>query len=100
MVYDLDGFRHYVFESAFLQVNGLTPEEAAPLRTDDLALLRFSTAYFYTTPVPGRSAALAGGSFKPSWPGPGLTKNNSVERQFLASSLAAAPKQLTLRLKA
>ena len=46
MVYDLDGFRHYVFESAFLPVHGLTPEEAAPLRTDDLALLRFSTAYF------------------------------------------------------
>lgn len=45
MAYDLDAFRTFVFESAFLAVQGLTPEEAAPLRTDDEALLRFNAAY-------------------------------------------------------
>jgi Fe-S-cluster containining protein len=45
MAYDLDGFRTFLFESAFLQVQGLTIEAARPLATDDLALLRFSAAY-------------------------------------------------------
>jgi Fe-S-cluster containining protein len=45
VAYDLDAFRSFVFESAILPAHGLTPEEALPLRTDDLALLRFSAAY-------------------------------------------------------
>jgi Fe-S-cluster containining protein len=45
MAYDLDAFRAFLFESAFLQVHGLSLEEALPLRTDDLALLRFSAAH-------------------------------------------------------
>jgi len=45
MAYDLDAFRTFLFESAFLQVHGFSPEEAAPLQKDDLALLRFSAAY-------------------------------------------------------
>jgi hypothetical protein len=45
MAYDLDGFRTFVFQSAFLKSHGLTPEEAGGLQTDDLALLRLSAAY-------------------------------------------------------
>jgi Fe-S-cluster containining protein len=45
VAYDLDAFRTFVFESAFLPAHGLTLEEARPLGTDDLALLRFSAAY-------------------------------------------------------
>jgi Fe-S-cluster containining protein len=45
VAYDLDAFRTFVLESAFLPAHGLTPEEAQPLATDDLALLRFSAAY-------------------------------------------------------
>jgi len=58
MAYDLDAFRHYVFESAFLKVNGLTPEEAAPLRTDDQALLRFSAAFFEQLLFPEEAPSL------------------------------------------
>lgn len=45
MAYDLDAFRTFLFESAFLRVHKLSREEAEPLLTDDLALLRFSAAY-------------------------------------------------------
>ncbi len=45
MAYDLDALRTFVLESAFLPAHGLTLEEARPLGTDDLALLRFSAAY-------------------------------------------------------
>jgi Fe-S-cluster containining protein len=45
MADDLDAFRTFVLESAFLQVHGLTQEEAQPLATDDPALLRVSAAY-------------------------------------------------------
>jgi Fe-S-cluster containining protein len=45
VAYDLDAFRTFVFESAILPAHRLTLEEALPLRTDDLALLRFSAAY-------------------------------------------------------
>jgi len=45
VAYDLDAFRTFVFESAFLPVHGLTPEEAQSLAADDLPLLRFSAAY-------------------------------------------------------
>ena len=45
MAYDLDAFRTFLFESAFLKVHGISPEEAAPLQKDDPALLRFSAAY-------------------------------------------------------
>jgi len=45
IAYDLDAFRAFLFESALLRVHGLDPLSAAPLKTDDLALLRFSAAY-------------------------------------------------------
>jgi hypothetical protein len=45
VAYDLDAFRTFLFESAILPAHGLTLEEAQPLRTDDLVLLRFSAAY-------------------------------------------------------
>jgi len=45
VAYDLDAFRTFVFESAFLPAHRLALEEARPLDTDDLALLHFSAAY-------------------------------------------------------
>jgi Fe-S-cluster containining protein len=45
VAYDLDAFRTFVFESAFLPAHGLTLEEALPLRVDDLALLSCSAVY-------------------------------------------------------
>jgi Fe-S-cluster containining protein len=45
VAYDLDAFRTFVFESAFLPAHHLTPAEARPLATDDLALLSCSAAY-------------------------------------------------------
>jgi len=45
VAYDLDGFRTFLFESAFLRRHGLDAEAAAPLKSDDLALLRFSAAF-------------------------------------------------------
>jgi len=44
MAYDLDAFRTFLFESAFLRAHDLTLEEALPLASDDLALIRFSAA--------------------------------------------------------
>lgn len=44
MAYDLDAFRTFLFESAFLRAHRLTLEEALPLASDDLALIRFSAA--------------------------------------------------------
>ncbi len=44
MAYDLDAFRTFLFESAFLKAHHLTLEEALPLASDDLALIRFSAA--------------------------------------------------------
>ena len=58
MAYDLDAFRTFLLESAFLQVHGLTPEEAAPLRADDLALLRVSAAYLEHLLFPEEATAL------------------------------------------
>lgn len=45
VAYDLDAFRTFLFDSALLRAHGLEAAAAAPLRTDDLALLRFSAAY-------------------------------------------------------
>lgn len=45
MAYDLDGFRTFVFQSAFLASHGITPAAAEGLKTDDGALLRLSAAY-------------------------------------------------------
>jgi hypothetical protein len=45
VAYDLDAFRIFLFESAFLKAHSLNLEEALPLQTDDLALLRLSAAY-------------------------------------------------------
>lgn len=40
--YDLDRFRRFVFESSFLQLYEVTPEEIEKIRNDELALLNFS----------------------------------------------------------
>jgi uncharacterized protein len=58
MAYDLDGFRTFVFQSAFLKSYGLTPEEAEPLKSDDVALLRLSAAYLERLLFPGEAAPL------------------------------------------
>lgn len=58
MAYDLDGFRTFLFESAFLRRHGLSPETAASLRPDDLALLRFSAACLATLLFPEDSTSL------------------------------------------
>lgn len=44
MAYDLDAFRTFLFESAFIKAHGLDLEDALPLASDDLALIRFSAA--------------------------------------------------------
>ncbi|MEJ2183284.1 MAG: YkgJ family cysteine cluster protein [Nitrospirota bacterium] len=43
--YDLDRFRRYVFESRFLKVFEVSPEEAEKMRTDDVALMKFAFRY-------------------------------------------------------
>jgi hypothetical protein len=58
VAYDLDAFRTFVFESAILPAHGLTPEEALPLATDDLALLRFSAAYLEQLLFPAEAPPL------------------------------------------
>jgi len=40
--YDLDRFRRFVFESSFLTLYDIDPEEVERIRTDELALLNFS----------------------------------------------------------
>jgi len=59
MAYDLDGFRTFLFESAFLKVHHLSREEAEPLLADDLALLRFSAAYLEHLLFPEEAPPLA-----------------------------------------
>jgi Fe-S-cluster containining protein len=59
VAYDLDAFRTFVFESALLPAHGLTPEEARPLATDDLALLSFSAAYLEHLLFPAEAPPLA-----------------------------------------
>jgi len=58
MAYDLEAFRTFLLESAFLQVHGLTLEEARPLETDDLALLRVSAAYLAQLLFPDEAESL------------------------------------------
>ena len=58
VAYDLDAFRTFVFESAFLPVHHLTPAEAGPLATDDLALLRGSAAYLEELLFPAEAPPL------------------------------------------
>jgi Fe-S-cluster containining protein len=58
VAYDLDGFRTFVFQSAFLASRGLTPTDAEPLKTDDLALLRVSAAYLERLLFPEKAAPL------------------------------------------
>jgi len=45
VAYDLDSFRKFVLESAFLKVNRVDADTATRLRTDDLALLTFGYSY-------------------------------------------------------
>ena len=59
VAYDLDAFRTFVFESAFLPAHGLTLEEAQLLGTDDLALLRFSAAYLEHLLFPAEAPPLS-----------------------------------------
>jgi Fe-S-cluster containining protein len=61
VAYDLDAFRTFVFESAFLPAHGLTQEEVLPLATDDLALLRFSAAYLESLLFPEEAPSLKEG---------------------------------------
>jgi Fe-S-cluster containining protein len=43
--YDLDSFRRYVFESRFLEIFDVDPEEVEQMRTDDVALMKFAFKY-------------------------------------------------------
>lgn len=43
--YDLDRFRRYVFESRFLEVFDVDPEEAQRMREDEVALMQFAFQY-------------------------------------------------------
>lgn len=43
--YDLEAFRHYVFETDFLKVFAVEPEVQAACQKDDTALLRFAFRY-------------------------------------------------------
>jgi uncharacterized protein len=58
MAYDLDAFRTFLFESAFLKAHGLTMEEALPLASDDLALIRFSAACLEKLLFPAKAQPL------------------------------------------
>jgi hypothetical protein len=44
-LYDQDNFRQFVFDSAFLRVHDLEPEDAAHLQADELQFLNFSQRY-------------------------------------------------------
>lgn len=59
VAYDLDAFRTFLFESAFFRAHNLSLAEALPLRTDDLALLRFSAAYLERLLFPEGAPPLA-----------------------------------------
>jgi Fe-S-cluster containining protein len=58
VAYDLDAFCTFVFDSAFLPAHGLTLEKALLLRTDELALLRFSAAYLESLLFPEEALSL------------------------------------------
>jgi Fe-S-cluster containining protein len=60
VAYDLDAFRTFLFESAFLKAHSLNLEEALPLKTDDLALLRCSAAYLEQLLFPEEAPPLKG----------------------------------------
>jgi Fe-S-cluster containining protein len=61
-LYDLDNFRRFVFESAFLRVYGLEREVVEHLHCDAAALLRFAYAYLqaslFLTEIPSRQETL------------------------------------------
>ncbi len=59
VAYDLDAFRTFVFESAFLPAHGLTLEEARPLGTDDLTLPSLSAAYLEHLLFPAEATPLS-----------------------------------------
>jgi Fe-S-cluster containining protein len=59
VAYDLDAFRTFVFQSAFLPAHGLTPEETQPLGIDDLVLLSCSAAYLEHLLFPEEAPPLA-----------------------------------------
>ena len=52
LAYDLDKFRRLVFDPVFLEAYDLKAEAMEDLRTDDLALLRFSYRYLPTVLSP------------------------------------------------
>lgn len=68
MAYDLDAFRTFLFESAFFKAHSLTLEDAMPLATDDLALLKFSAAHLaqllFPEEAPPLNKALAAALFE------------------------------------
>jgi hypothetical protein len=43
--YDLDRFRRFVFESGFLNMFDVDPEEIEKLKTDEIALMKFAFKY-------------------------------------------------------
>ncbi len=43
--YDLDRFRRFIFESGFLNMFEVDPEEVESIRTDDIALMKFGFKY-------------------------------------------------------
>jgi uncharacterized protein len=57
--YDLDRFRRLVFDPAFLEAYDLKAEELEDLRTDDLALLKFSYGYLPTVLSPAGAQKMA-----------------------------------------
>ena len=58
MAYDPDAFLTFVLESAFLKAHNLTLEEALPLASDELALLRFNAAYLEYLLFPNQASPL------------------------------------------
>ncbi|MGQ9688045.1 MAG: YkgJ family cysteine cluster protein [Desulfobaccales bacterium] len=58
VAYDLDAFRVFVRQSAFLQVHGISDDKAKLLESDDLALLRLSAAYLEHLLFPTEAAPL------------------------------------------
>jgi hypothetical protein len=59
VAYDLDAFRIFVRQSAFLKTHGLSDDEATPLETDDLALLHLSAGYLEHLLFPAEAAPLS-----------------------------------------
>ena len=58
VAYDLDAFRVFVCQSAFLKIHGLSEDQKKLLETDDLTLVRLSAAYLEQLLFPTEAAPL------------------------------------------